>query len=429
MKTLISPAKMDWGTLMERPQVDYETLQSTVREVFDAVAQKGDEALRDYCERFDGVRPEKLLLQPSEINRAAELLDKSLKEAIQLAYRNIYAFHQAQKTDRVEVETQTGVRCWQEQRPIEKVGLYIPGGSAPLFSTLLMLAIPAKIAGCKEIVLCTPPSREGIHPAILYTAQLCGVDKIATLGGIQAIAALTLGTESVPAVYKLFGPGNQYVTAAKQYATRHRVAIDMPAGPSEVLVVADASVPASFIAADLLSQAEHGPDSQVVLVAQSEEILPEVEIALKAQLAELPRAEIAEKALQNSLAVVFEDRVIANEFINEYAPEHYIIMSEDEDYFVEHCYNAGSVFVGAYSPESAGDYASGTNHTLPTNGYAKQYSGVHLNSFTKAITFQQLSEEGIQNLGPAVEEMALAEGLRGHQQAVRVRLNYLKNKS
>ena len=429
MKTLISPAKMDWGTLMKRPQVDYETLQSTVREVFDAVAQKGDEALRDYCERFDGVRPEELLLQPSEINQAGEHLEDNLKEAIQQAYRNIYTFHQAQKTGRTEVETQTGVRCWQEQRPIEKVGLYIPGGSAPLFSTLLMLAIPARIAGCKEIVLCTPPSREGIHPAILYTAQLCGVDKIATLGGIQAIAALTLGTESVPAVYKLFGPGNQYVTAAKQYATGHRVAIDMPAGPSEVLIVADASVPASFIAADLLSQAEHGPDSQVVLVAQSEEILPEVEKALKAQLAELPRAEIAEKALQNSLAVVFEDRVIANEFINEYAPEHYIIMSEDEDYFVDHCYNAGSVFVGAYSPESAGDYASGTNHTLPTNGYAKQYSGVHLNSFTKAITFQKLSEEGIQNLGPAVEEMALAEGLQGHQQAVRVRLDYLKSKS
>ncbi len=429
MKTLISPEKKDWEVLMERPQADYETLQSTVKEVFDAVAQNGDEALRDYCERFDGVRPKELLLPANEIKRAEGLLDESLKQAIQQAYRNIVAFHEAQISVRTEVETQTGVRCWQEQRPIEKVGLYIPGGSAPLFSTLLMLAIPAKIAGCKEIVLCTPPSKEGIHPAILYTAQLCGVDTIATLGGIQAIAALTLGTESVPAVYKLFGPGNQYVTAAKQYATRYRVAIDMPAGPSEVLVVADESVPASFIAADLLSQAEHGPDSQVVLVAQSEEILPRVEEALEDQLALLPRAEIARKALQNSLAVVFEDREVANAFINDYAPEHYIIMSEDEDFFVDHCYNAGSVFVGAYSPESAGDYASGTNHTLPTNGYAKQYSGVHLNSFTKAITFQKLSEEGIQNLGPVVEEMALAEGLQGHQQAVRVRLNYLNSKS
>lgn len=428
MKTLIEPGRSEWKQLIERPQFDYSELQETVRQVFEEVSKNGDEALRHYSQTFDGVRPENLLVSKEEIEKAEKALDPELKNAIGQAYRNISAFHQAQVQTKTQVETQKGVYCWQEQRPIEKVGLYIPGGSAPLFSTLLMLAIPAKIAGCKEIVLCTPPSQKGVDPAILYTAKLCGVDTICTLGGIQAIAAMTYGTESVPAVYKLFGPGNQYVTAAKQYATQLQVAIDMPAGPSEVLVVADNSAPASFIAADLLSQAEHGPDSQVILVAQSPDLLPAVEEALELQLADLPRADIAREALGNSLAVVFEDKETANDFINTYAPEHYIVISQDEDYFVGNVRNAGSVFVGPYSPESAGDYASGTNHTLPTNGYARQYSGVNLQSFTKAISFQKLTKEGILGLGPAVEKMALAEGLQGHQQAVRVRLNTLEQK-
>ena len=428
MKTLIEPGRSDWAQLIQRPQFDYSELQETVRQVFEEVAKNGDEALRNYSQTFDGVRPEHLLVSKEEIEEAEKALDAELIEAIGQAFQNISAFHRAQIQSKTEVETQKGVYCWQEQRPIEKVGLYIPGGSAPLFSTLLMLAIPAKIAGCKEIVLCTPPSKNSVHPAILYTAKLCGVDTICTLGGIQAIAAMTYGTESVPAVYKLFGPGNQYVTAAKQYATQLQVAIDMPAGPSEVLVVADASAPASFIAADLLSQAEHGPDSQVILVAQKPDMLPAVEEALEQQLADLPRADIAREALGNSLAVVFEDKETANDFINTYAPEHYIVISQDEEFFVDNVRNAGSVFVGPYSPESAGDYASGTNHTLPTNGYARQYSGVNLQSFTKAISFQKLTKEGILGLGPAVEKMALAEGLQGHQQAVRVRLNTLEQK-
>ena len=428
MKTYIEPRPEQWESLMVRPQTNFDALQNTVRTVFDRVQKEGDKALLEFSEQFDGCRPSALRVTKDHMINASNQLDAELKKAILQAYSNIKAFHEAQIQEKIEVETQPGVFCWQIQRPIEKVGLYIPGGSAPLFSTLLMLAIPAKIAGCKEIVLCTPPSEEGIHPAILYTAEVCGVDLVCTVGGIQAIAAMSLGTESVPAVYKIFGPGNQYVTAAKQFATQHRVAIDMPAGPSEVLIVADQSAPPSYVAADLLSQAEHGPDSQVVLVALSESILSPIAQEVEKQLAILPRADIARQALDNSLAVVFENPSTANTFINAYAPEHYIIMCEEEDYFVNECSNAGSVFVGVNSPESVGDYASGTNHTLPTNGYAKQYSGVHLSSYTKAITFQKLTEEGLQNVGPAVEQMALAEGLDGHQQAVRIRLDALKVK-
>ncbi len=344
-----------------------------------------------------------------------------------MAKDNIERFHLAQKTPKVSVETQAGVACWQEKRPIQKVGLYIPGGSAPLFSTILMLAIPAQIAGCSEIVLCSPPNKSGNLPdEVLYTAALCGITKVFTVGGIQAIAAMTFGTATIPNVYKLFGPGNQYVTVAKQWATRYNVAIDMPAGPSELLVVADASAHAAYIAADLLSQAEHGPDSQVILVTTEAAILPAVQAEIKRQLNDLPRKAIAEKAIANSKMIAFETDEEAIDFINQYGPEHYIICMENEGDYINAIENAGSVFVGNYTPESAGDYASGTNHTLPTNGYAKQYSGVNLDSFLKQMTFQKLTVEGIQRIGPAIEAMAEAEGLQAHKNAVTLRLNDLK---
>jgi histidinol dehydrogenase len=345
-----------------------------------------------------------------------------------LAKGNIEVFHKVQQTPTVHVETQAGVNCWQEKRPIQKVGLYIPGGSAPLFSTILMLAIPAQVAGCEEIVLCSPPDKAGNLPdVVLYTAQLCGVTKIFKVGGIQAIAAMTFGTETIPSVYKLFGPGNQYVTVAKQWATRYNMAIDMPAGPSELLVVADSSASPAYVAADLLSQAEHGPDSQVILVTTEVSLLPIVQEEIQQQLAILPRKEIAEKAIANSKMIAFVSDELAIDFINQYGPEHYIICMEKEELYVNAIQNAGSVFVGNYTPESAGDYASGTNHTLPTNGYAKQYSGVNLDSFLKQMTFQKISAEGIQNIGPAIEAMAQAEGLQAHKNAVTLRLNDLKN--
>ncbi|WP_010517056.1 histidinol dehydrogenase [Croceivirga radicis] len=427
MKSYTNPPKSEWATILARPTQSYEALEPIVKEVFDAIQDQGDKALKAYTQKFDGANLDNLLVSEEEINEAVSLVSTDLQEAIKVAKANIEAFHQAQKTERVAVTTMPGVDCWQEKRAIQKVGLYIPGGTAPLFSTILMLALPAKIAGCQEIVLCSPPNKEGkLNPAILFAAQLCGVTKIVKVGGIQAIGAMTFGTESVPKVYKIFGPGNQYVTTAKQMATKFGVSIDMPAGPSELLVVADDTANADFVASDLLSQAEHGVDSQVVLVTTSEAFASKVTVALEKQLAVLPRKEIAAKAIDNSKLIIVDNDETALAIINQYAPEHYIVCVENEDFYVENTYNAGSVFIGNYTPESAGDYASGTNHTLPTNGYAKQYSGVNLDSFTKSMTFQRLSKEGINKLGKSIELMAEAEGLQAHKNAVTLRLKALE---
>ena len=428
MEEFVYPKKEDWKALLARPTASYEELESLVSQVFLQVQKEGDKAVAAYTQQFDKTTLDNMAVSQKEIVAATSRVSDDLKQSIQLAKANIEAFHKAQQTQTVAVETQPGVKCWQEKRPIQKVGLYIPGGSAPLFSTILMLAIPAQIAGCAEIVLCSPPDKEGNLPdVVLYTAQLCGVTKIFKVGGIQAIAAMTFGTATIPAVYKLFGPGNQYVTVAKQWATRYNMAIDMPAGPSELLVVADQSAHPAYVAADLLSQAEHGPDSQVILVTTEKSILAKVQEEIKKQLAVLPRKEIAEKAIANSKMIVFQNDDLAIDFINQYGPEHYIICMEKEDLYVRAIQNAGSVFVGNYTPESAGDYASGTNHTLPTNGYAKQYSGVNLDSFLKQMTFQKISAEGIQDIGPTIEAMAHAEGLQAHKNAVTLRLNDLKN--
>lgn len=411
---------------MKRPIKNVQDVERTVYQIFGEVKEQGDRAVRKYTELFDGISPENIAVTSEEI-LAGSGISEELKDAIQLAKKNIESFHAAQKTEKVSVETVEGVQCWQEKRPIQKVGLYIPGGTAPLFSTILMLAVPAQIAGCKEMVLCTPPNKQGeINPAILFTAQLCGIQKILKVGGIQAIAGMTFGTESIPKVYKIFGPGNQFVTVAKQMATKYNVAIDMPAGPSELLVVADDSANPAFVASDLLSQAEHGADSQVILISLSENLLDKVETELEKQLSDLPRKEIARAAIENSRLIYVEQKEQALEIINEYAPEHFIVCTEETDFFVSGIDNAGSVFIGNNTPESAGDYASGTNHTLPTNGYAKQYSGVNLDSFLKTISFQKISEEGIQNIGPAIELMAEAEGLDAHKRAVTFRLNKLK---
>lgn len=426
MEKYFNPSQDQWERLLERPTPTYDNIQGIVSSVFDTVKAKGDSALSEFTQKFDGVTIDSFLVSTDELNQTEALIDKDLKEAIALAYQNIYKFHEAQKTKPVEVQIDKGVFCWQEKRAIQKVGLYIPGGSAPLFSTILMLAIPANIAGCEEIVLCTPPDKKGnVHPAILYAAKLCGVTKLFKVGGIQAIAAMTLGTESVPKVYKIFGPGNQYVTIAKQYATTLGVAIDMPAGPSELLIVADASADSSFIASDLLSQAEHGPDSQVILVSTDKSMLDRVEEALEIQIEVLPRVEIAKKAIANSKLIYFDTKEEAAMCIDQYGPEHYIICSKDEDFYIRSIHNAGSVFIGDYTPESAGDYASGTNHTLPTNGYTKQYSGVNLDSFLKQMTFQKITAEGIQKIGPAIEKMADSEGLQAHKNAVSIRLKKL----
>ena len=428
MQHYIDPKKEIWENLLARPTASYTELEPIVAKVFNEVSERGDAALKEYTAEFDQVALTDLVVEKSAIDQAITRLAPELKQAIQLAKTNIERFHGAQKTAKIAIETQSGVECWQEKRPIQKVGLYIPGGSAPLFSTILMLAIPAQIAGCAEIVLCSPPNKTGSLPdEVLYTAALCGVTQIYTVGGIQAIAAMTFGTETIPAVYKIFGPGNQYVTVAKQWATRYNVAIDMPAGPSELLVVADHSAHPTYVAADLLSQAEHGPDSQVILVTTSQEILPKVAAEIERQLQELPRREIAAKAMANSKMIAFPTDELAIDFINQYGPEHYIICMENEAQYVDAIQNAGSVFVGNYTPESAGDYASGTNHTLPTNGYAKQYSGVNLDSFLKQMTFQKISKEGIRAIGPAIEAMAAAEGLEAHKNAVTLRLNDLKD--
>ena len=417
----------NWKSLLERPTKSVEDIENTVNEIFKDVAVNGDSAITRYTTIFDGVTLENTIVTQEEIDTATSMVSSELKNAIQLAKTNIEKFHSAQKTQRVSVETAPGVLCWQEKRAIDKIGLYIPGGTAPLFSTVLMLAIPAKIAGCKEIVLCTPPDKNGqVNPAILYAAQLCGVTKIYKIGGIQAIAAMTFGTDSVAKVSKIFGPGNQYVTVAKQLATKYGIAIDMPAGPSELLVVADASSNPAFVASDLLSQAEHGADSQVILVSDAKQVIDNVLVEVERQTNELPRKEVVMKALESSRAILIEDANDALSFINDYAPEHLIISTNNDDFFVNGITNAGSVFIGEYTPESAGDYASGTNHTLPTNGYAKAYSGVNLDSFTKSITFQKISQKGIQNIGNAIELMAEAEGLQAHKNAVTLRLKSLK---
>ncbi|MDY7396374.1 histidinol dehydrogenase [Aureibaculum sp. 2210JD6-5] len=428
MNKIYNPLKENWSAILARPTQTVEDIEATVLEIFNEVKQKGDGAIEKYTDIFDGVAVKNMQVSEKEIFENQDKISDDLKQAIQLAKSNIEKFHKAQKTLKIEVETMEGVQCWQEKRPIQKVGIYIPGGTAPLFSTVLMLAIPAKLAGCSEIVLCSPPNKEGtINPAILYTAKLCGVTKIYKVGGIQAIAGMTFGTETIPQVYKIFGPGNQFVTVAKQLATKYGVAIDMPAGPSELLVVADDSANTSFIASDLLSQAEHGTDSQVILVSTSKTLIDNVEKEIAEQLNELPRKVIAEKAIANSKMIYVENDNIALDLINEYGPEHFIICTKNEDFYINGIQNAGSVFIGNYTPESSGDYASGTNHTLPTNGYAKQYSGVNLDSFLKNMTFQKVSKTGIQNIGRSIEIMAEAEGLQAHKNAVTLRLNSLEN--
>ena len=427
MKFINNPQRKDWNAILQRPTKLVTDIEETVTQVFTEVKQKGDIAIEKYTSLFDNVSLRNTIISEEEIKEAISLISSDLKEAINLAKTNITKFHQAQKTEKVFVETTNGVECWQEKRPINKVGLYIPGGTAPLFSTVLMLAIPAQIAGCKEIVMCSPPNKEGkINPVILFTANLCGVTKIIKVGGIQAIAGLTFGTETIPQVYKIFGPGNQFVTVAKQLSTKYGVSIDMPAGPSELLVVADDSANASYVASDLLSQAEHGADSQVILVSDSKVLIDNVTIEIQKQLNELLRKEIAEKALANSKAILIEDVDEAFDLINNYGPEHLIISTKNDAFFVDNIENAGSVFIGKYTPESAGDYASGTNHTLPTNGFSKSYSGVNLDSFTKSITFQKISKEGLKNIGNAIELMAAAEGLDAHKNAVSIRLKDLK---
>lgn len=427
MNILVNPEEKVWKKAVERPVFKTKQINKIVKPILRKVKRNGDKALIKYAYEFDHVELDSLLVPQSEIKAAADELSPELKEAIQKAKANIERFHQAQQSPELIEEVMPGVVCRRKSVAIQRVGLYIPGGTAPLFSTVLMLGVPAKIAGCKEIVLCTPPNVEGkVHPAIIYTADLIGIHKIVKVGGAQAIAAMTFGTDTVPQVDKIFGPGNQFVTAAKQMATKYGVAIDMPAGPSEVLVYADDSTPAEFVAADLLSQAEHGVDSQVVLVTHSQKFAKKVLKEIDVQLEVLPRKDIAAKSLDNSVAIVVKDLQEALDLINFYAPEHLIISVENEEEAVEGIVNAGSIFIGKYTPESVGDYASGTNHTLPTYGYARNYSGVSLDSFVKKITYQKLTPEGIQNIGPTVEVMAENELLHAHKNAVTVRLNSLK---
>lgn len=427
MKLYKDPAPNTWNELCERPQLALEFLESAVRNVLDRVKKSGDDALREFTLQFDKVTIDQLQVTEAEVQDAIKTLSPQLKQAIQTAAANVEKFHAAQKRDVMKVETMPGVMCWRKGVAIDKVGIYIPGGSAPLFSTVLMLGVPAKLAGCKEVVLCSPPDKSGkINPAILFAANLVGVTKIFKVGGAQAIGALAYGTQSIPNVYKIFGPGNQYVTKAKQLVMEEGLAIDMPAGPSEVLVMADDSAEPAFVAADLLSQAEHGEDSQVILVLNNESLVKPIQQEIEKQLNVLPRKAIAEKSLAHSRVAVFSNDETALDFINLYAPEHLIINTRNATEIAERVRNAGSVFIGNYSPEAIGDYASGTNHTLPTNGYAKAFAGVALESFMKYITYQQLSEDGIRALGPVVEQMAEAEQLQGHKYAVTVRLEKLK---
>lgn len=423
MQIIKYPARSDWETILARPAFDTSSLNSTVSAVLADIKDRGDAAIFEYEEKFDKVKLSSLIVSKDEIEASELLVSDELKSAIRLAKNNIETFHRSQIFETKKVETTSGVTCWQKAVAIEKVGLYIPGGTAPLFSTVLMLAIPAKIAGCKEIILCSPPNKEGkINPAILFAAKEAGVDKIFKIGGIQAIGAMAYGTGSVPKVYKIFGPGNQYVMAAKQLVSLKDVAIDMPAGPSEVQVIADETANPAFVAADLLSQAEHGADSQVIMTTTSESLISDVLQEIELQLFELPRREIAEKALQNSKLILLKSDKEIIDITNKYAPEHLIIETSDYMDIADQIINAGSIFLGHYTPESAGDYASGTNHTLPTNGYATAYSGVNLDSFVKKITFQKITKEGIRNLGPAIEIMAENEELFAHKNAVTLRL-------
>mgnify|MGYP002525530842 FL=1 len=423
MKVIRYPERAEWTSLLERPHIDMTALYATVNTVLTDVRTRGDRAVLDYEEKFDRVSLSSLQVTEAEMEAAEQLVPEELKDALRQAERNIATFHEAQRFQGKKIETAPGVVCWQKAVPIEKVGLYIPGGTAPLFSTVLMLAVPARLAGCREIVLCTPPDREGrVNPAILYAARLAGVHRIFKAGGIQAIGAMAYGTETVPKVYKIFGPGNQYVMAAKQQVSLHEVAIDMPAGPSEVLIVADEKANPVFVAADLLSQAEHGADSQVLLVTTSDRMLERVREEVQVQLEKLPRRELAVRSLEHSKLILVHSMEEAMELANAYAPEHLILEVEDYTSLSEKVVNAGSVFMGAYTPESAGDYASGTNHTLPTSGYARAYSGVNLDSFVRKITFQELSPEGIRNIGPAIEKLASGEQLDAHKNAVTLRL-------
>lgn len=427
MKRIDRPKQGDWADLLKRPIQSVFQIEGLVEEVFQAVKNQGDRAVKNYTDRFDQVQLDDFLVSPAEIERASAQVGENLQNAILLAKSNIEKFHAAQRTPEVRTQTMPGVLCWQQKRPIQKVGLYIPGGTAPLFSTVLMLGVPAQLAGCREIILCTPPDTEGkIHPAILYTAALCGIDKIYRVGGIQAIAAMCFGTESIPAVHKIFGPGNQYVTVAKQVATKYGLAIDIPAGPSELMVLADDSAVPDFVASDLLSQAEHGVDSQVILVSTSGDLIDAVQKEIDRQLPALPRAAIAQKAMANSRSILMGDLASAMDLVNRYGPEHLILCHREVDQCLDRLENAGSVFIGNYTPESAGDYASGTNHTLPTSGHAKAYGGVNLDSFTKSMTFQEISPEGILGIGKAIELMAGAEGLQAHKNAVTLRLDSLR---
>ena len=429
MKVFNEPKRNEWASIIERPSIDAAQLNDNVRNIIDDVIAGGDAAIKKITLQFDRVSINELKVTAEKIAAAENLISAALKTAIQLAKVNIEIFHNSQIQKVERIETMPGVWCWRKSVGIEKVGIYIPGGSAPLFSTVLMLGIPAKIAGCKEIVLCTPPNEQGdIHPAILYAASLVGVTAIYSVGGAQAIAAMAYGTATIPKVHKIFGPGNQYVTAAKQLVQQNGIAIDMPAGPSEVCVWADENAIPSFVAADLLSQAEHGPDSQVILVANNKAIVSAIQLEIDLQLSALPRKDFATKALANSKAIILSNQDQAIDLINAYAPEHLILSVDNALQIADKIINAGSVFIGNYSPESVGDYASGTNHTLPTNGYAKAYSGVSLDSFVKKITFQQLTERGLMNIAPTVIEMAEAEGLQAHSNAVSVRLNLIKSK-
>jgi len=423
MNLIKYPPKESWKEILQRPVLDSLSLHEKVKGVLNEVRLFGDTAVRKFTEQFDGVELPEMAVGEKEIQEAVDSLKEELKEAIQLAAKNIEIFHRKQVVESEVIETMPGVKCWRKSIGIEKVGLYIPGGTAPLFSTILMLGIPAKIAGCKEIVLCSPPGKDGkLNPAILFAAQLVGVTKIFKIGGVQAIAAMAYGTETVPKVYKVFGPGNQYVTCAKQLIQQQGIAIDMPAGPSEVCVLADETANAAFVAADLLSQAEHGVDSQVLLVTDQKSLIDKVDSAIEEQVKELSRREIARKALQNSKAILVKNLDEAIELVNEYAAEHLIISCKEDEAIAERIVNAGSIFLGNYSPESVGDYASGTNHTLPTNGFAKAYSGVSMDSFVKKVTYQKLTQEGLQNIGKTVELMAAAEGLDAHKNAVSIRI-------
>ncbi|MES2619614.1 MAG: histidinol dehydrogenase [Bacteroidota bacterium] len=429
MQIIKYPKQSDLEKLLKRPSANFSVIEESVIEILSEVKKNGDAALKAYALKFDKATVKDLRVSEKEIKEAVGLVNKKLKRAIETAHYNINKFHKAQALKEKKIETTKGVVCWRESRAIQKVGLYIPGGSAPLFSTVLMLATPAKIAGCSRVVLCTPPNKEGkVHPAILFTAQLCGVHEIYKTGGAQAIAAMAYGTKTIAKVEKIFGPGNQYVTVAKQLIQKEGVAIDMPAGPSEVLVVGDESCEPSFVAADLLSQAEHGPDSQVVFVALKENLIAKVQKEVDQQLKNLSRKDIAIQALKHSKMILVKRKQDAVDIINQYAPEHLMLAVKDEDYFLKNVVNAGSVFIGNYTPESAGDYASGTNHTLPTNGYARVYGGVSLDSFVKKITYQKISSKGIKNIGDVIEKMAEAESLTAHKNAVSIRLRKLKSK-